>query len=147
MTAPENAGGKQAGQFQKGQSGNPRGKAKGTRHRATVLAEKLMATDTEAVTRAVIDAATGGDMVTARLVLERVCPVRKGRPVSIGLPSLQTAGDVLTALGAVVAAVSEGELTPDEGATIAGLLEMKRRAIETVELDARIAALEQRSVK
>jgi hypothetical protein len=39
--------------------------------------------------------------------------------------------------------MAEGEITPDEAATIAGVLESKRKAIETVELEARIARLEQ----
>jgi len=38
-----------------------------------------MGNDVEAVTRAVVDAAKRGDMVAARLILERLVPVRKGR--------------------------------------------------------------------
>ena len=68
--------------FEPGQSGNPRGKPRGTRHRVTLLAEKLMADDTEAVMRAVIDAAKGGDMTAARLILDRIAPARKGCPIS-----------------------------------------------------------------
>jgi hypothetical protein len=42
-TSPENAGKMQAsGKFQKGQSGNPNGKAKGTKNRATIAAEQLL---------------------------------------------------------------------------------------------------------
>ena len=48
--------------------GNP-GKPKGARHKVTMLAEKLMADDAESVVRAVLTAATEGDMVAARLVL------------------------------------------------------------------------------
>ncbi|MBF0563560.1 MAG: hypothetical protein HQL37_16475 [Alphaproteobacteria bacterium] len=142
MPEPANTERKQGHRFQKGQSGNPAGKAKGTRHYATLLAEKLLADDAADVVRAVLTAARGGDMTAARLVLERICPVRKGRPVTIDLPTVTTSADVLIALGAVVEAVGDGILTPDEGATIAGLIDTKRRAIETVELDARIAALE-----
>lgn len=123
------------------QPGNP-GKPKGARHRQTVMAEKLMADDAEDVVRAVIEAAKGGDMTAARLVLERVAPPRKGRPVVFDLPQVETASDVLSALGSVVQSVAAGTLTPEEGATVAGLLEVKRRAIETVEIERRIAALE-----
>src|SRR4051794_35064590 len=41
--------------FQRGQSGNPAGKRKGTRHRVTVLAERLMADDTEAIVLSVLE--------------------------------------------------------------------------------------------
>jgi hypothetical protein len=45
-TAAANAAKKQRGRpFKPGRSGNPVGKAKGTRHRITVLAEKMMEDD------------------------------------------------------------------------------------------------------
>jgi hypothetical protein len=82
--------------------------------------------------------------VALRLVLERVAPLRRGRPVRFDLPAggVERAGDVSAALGAVLEATAEGALTPDEAATIAGVLEAKRKAIETVEIEARLAALE-----
>ena len=45
---------------------------------------------------------------------------------------------------ATVAAMADGEISPDEAAVVAGVLEIKRRAIETVEIERRIAALEER---
>ena len=142
---PENAAGEQRGRpFQPGQSGNPAGKPKGTRHRLTLLAEKMMEDEAADVVRAVLEAAKDGDMGAARLVMERVSPVRKGRPVAFDLPAVTTAADVLTALGAVLQAVAEGALTPDEAACVAGLLEAKRKAIETVAIEQRLAALENR---
>ncbi|HLN49346.1 MAG TPA: DUF5681 domain-containing protein [Steroidobacteraceae bacterium] len=74
----ENATKKQRG-FQKGQSGNPAGKPKGVRNRATLMAalmaEKLMQDDAEEVIRAVIEKAKQGDMTAARLIIERIAPV------------------------------------------------------------------------
>ena len=55
--------------FQKGQSGNPAGPAKGTRHKITMLAEKLMQDDVDNVVAAVVDAARKGDMMAARIIL------------------------------------------------------------------------------
>ena len=48
-----------------------------------------------------------------------------------------------TVFGAVADAVGTGEITPDEGQAVASILEAKRRAIETVDLEARLSALEQ----
>ena len=139
---PGNSGTKQDGRFRPGQSGNPAGKPPGTKHHATRMAEHLMEGAAESVVQAVLAAAQDGDMVAARLVLERIAPVRKGRPVTLPLPTVNTAGDVLAALGATVKAMADGDITPDEAATVAGVLEVKRRAIETVELAVRLEVIE-----
>ena len=127
----------------KGQSGNPAGKPPGTRHKLTLLAEQLMEADAEGIVSKVVALAKDGDLVAARLVLDRILPTRRGRPVTLDLPPVQTAADLPAALGAVVAAVAIGDLTPDEGQAIAAMLETHRKAIETADLERRIAALEQ----
>lgn len=139
---PEKIGREQAGRFRKGQSGNPAGKPKGARHKSTILAEKLMADDVGDEVRAVVAAAKGGDMTAARLVLDRIAPPRKGCAINLDLPPIQSATDVAAAMGIVVEAVADGELTPDEGQAVAALLETRRRAIETADLEMRIAAIE-----
>jgi Family of unknown function (DUF5681) len=128
--------------FAPGQSGNPRGRRPGVRLRITVLAEKLMQNDVPDVVRSVVAAARGGDMVAARLILERIVPVRRGSPVALKLPLVDRPADLVAALAAVTEAVSTGELTPDEGQAVAAILEGQRRAIETAELEERIARLE-----
>ena len=45
-------------------------------------------------------------------------------------------------MGAILAGVASGDLTPGEGSAIAGLVEGYRKALETAELEVRIAALE-----
>jgi hypothetical protein len=73
----EKSGQNQAGRFQKGLSGNPNGKPKGARARVTQLAEKLLDDDRDAIVRAVIAAAKGGDPTAMRLCIERLVPLRK----------------------------------------------------------------------
>ncbi len=82
-------------------------------------------------------------MVAIRLCLERTLSAIKSRPVEIDLPPVETAKDITAAHGAVIAAMAKGEITPDDAAAIAGVLEARRRAIETVELEARIEKIEQ----
>jgi AAA domain len=94
-----------------------------------------------------IDAAKGGDMRAADLVLSRIWPVRKGRPITLELPPIGTAADIVSALGKVADAVAAGDVTPDEASAMANVLEMKRRTIETVELESRISALEKERSK
>jgi hypothetical protein len=72
-------------------------------------------------------------------VLDRVVPVRKGRAVHLKLPAIETTAGVSEAQSATVAAMAEGEITYYEAVTIAGMLESKRKAIETTELEARVA--------
>jgi hypothetical protein len=70
--------------------------------------------------------------------------VRKGRPISLAepLPSSKSAADVEAAPGMLAELVGGGERTPEEGAAVAAIIETERRAIETFELEGRIAALE-----
>jgi Family of unknown function (DUF5681) len=142
----ENSAKKQRGApFRKGQSGNPGGKPKGARNRTTVLAEKLMQDDAKDIVQAVLDAAKGGDMTAARLILDRVSPARRGRPVYLELPPVKTAGDVSAALATLTMAMASGDVTPDEAATAASVFELRRKALETEELELRLQALEEKA--
>lgn len=141
---PENAGQKQDGRFPPGRSGNPRGKPRGTRHAALVALDAIGADNAQAIMQAVVDAARGGDMRAADILLSRLWPQRKGRPVELDLPPLNTAADVAAALAVTAAAMAEGTISPDEAGAVAAVIETQRRAIETVDIEARIAALEAR---
>lgn len=95
----ENAGRKQGGggshkRFAKGQSGNPAGKPAGTRNATTLAVEQLLDGEAEAITRKAIEMAKEGDTIALRLVLERVAPVRRGRPVLFDLPVIEKASDL-----------------------------------------------------
>jgi hypothetical protein len=67
----------------------------------------------------------------------------KERPVRLDLPAIKTAHDVLLAHATAIQAMAAGEITPGEAATVASVLEAKRKAIETVEIEARLSKLEQ----
>jgi hypothetical protein len=141
-----NSARKQRGRpFPKGKSGNPRGKPQGTRHRATMAVQVLLDGEAEALTRKCIELATNGDTTALRLCLERLAPAMKSRPVTLTLPAIETPTDILGAHTAAIQAMAAGEITPDEAATIAGVLEAKRRAIETVEIERRLQVLEEQS--
>ncbi len=144
MTAEKSAKKQRGKPFKKGQSGNPKGKPTGTRNKITLAAEALLDGEAEAITRKVIELAKNGDITAIRLCLERIIPPLRHRPLHIVLPAVETAADVLAALSATIAAVAEGEVTPDEGAALVGLLESQRKALETVDLEGRLAALERR---
>ena len=122
--------------------GNP-GKPKGARHKTTLLAEKLMSEDAEAIVKTVIEAAKSGDLTAARLVLDRIAPPRKANPIDIALPPLEGAEGIAAAHSAVIVAAASGELLLDEAMTLSSLLEGRRRALETEDLEKRIRRLEE----
>ncbi len=83
-----------------------------------------------------------GNTVALRLCMERVCPPRRDRPVKIRMARIETPQDVLGAIATVVGAVGRGAITPSEGQALAALIEIQRKAIETVEIEQRLAAVE-----
>jgi hypothetical protein len=129
--------------FRRGQSGNPKGRPAGAKHKALLALDAIGTEGAQDVMRAVVGAAKNGDMRAADILLRRLWPERKGRPVQMDLPAIKAPIDIVTALRALAHAVSAGELSPEEGAAMAGILEVQRRAVEAVELEQRIAALEQ----
>ena len=137
-----NAGRKQDTRFKPGQSGNPAGKAKGTRHRTTLAMDALLEGEAEALTRKAVAMALGGDTVALRLCLDRLAPPRKDRPVAFALPAIESTADVVKASAALLQAVASGELTPSEAAELGKLVEAHVRAIEATELQARLERLE-----
>jgi hypothetical protein len=124
--------------------GNP-GRPKGARNKTTLAIEQLLENEAEGIGRVVVEKALAGDPMALRLAVERLAPVRRGRPVKFSMPPVASAADVVAAIGSVIEAVARGELTPDEAATLSGVFETKRRAIETAEIEARVVALEQRA--
>jgi hypothetical protein len=135
--------------FKKGQSGNPSGRAKGSRNRATVLVdqifdEKFFGTDQKAaaIIDKAIEMASSGDTACIRLCFDRIAPPRKDRPVHFTLPKIQDATDAVSAAAALVDAVASGELTPSEAAELSKLVESYARALQSVELEARLSKLE-----
>ncbi|WP_400769360.1 DUF5681 domain-containing protein [Methylosinus sporium] len=146
MNNSENSGkGRRGRPFQKGQSGNPAGKPKGARSKATMLAEKLMQGDAKEVVEAVLKAAKGGDMTAARIIMDRIAPARRDNPVTFDMPKIERPADAVAAGAAILDAVANGDLTPDEAERLLKLLEGFVRMIETTELEERLKRLEERT--
>lgn len=128
-----------------GESGNPKGRPKGARNKTTLAVESLLQGQAEAVAQRAVEMALEGDAAMIRVVLDRVSPVPKDKPVTLDMPVMESAADIPAAMASVLAAVAAGELTPSEATALAGLVETHRRAIETAELSERITKLEERN--
>ena len=130
--------------FKSGQSGNPAGRPKGTRNKTTLAVEALLDGEAEAITRKAIEKAKDGDMTAIRLCLDRMVPPVKDKPVSFDLPVIDSAQDAAVAAGAVLRAVADGDLTPIEAAEVSKIVSTYVAALETSDLEQRIAKLEAR---
>jgi Family of unknown function (DUF5681) len=145
MGEPENRGPQQADtRFKPGQSGNPSGRPKGARHRTTVAIEALLEGEGEALTRKAIELAKAGDMQALRLCMDRL---RRDSPVAFNLPEMSTVGDAVLAMGALLKAVAEGDLTPTEAAELTRMVQAFAKIIETAEFEERIRKLEEATDK
>jgi hypothetical protein len=134
------------GRWRKGQSGNPAGRPAGRPNRSQAYLRELLAGDAEGVIRAVVRAATAGDMVAAKLILDRILPRRSCRPLDgLVLPSITTVADAVAAINVVMNATLRGAVSAGEAGEICGVIEICRRSVETAELAARIERLEQRA--
>ena len=133
--------------WKKGESGNPAGKPPGSRHKVTLAVERLLDGEGEELTRKAIELAKDGDLTALRLCLDRICPPRKSRPISIDLPDVKTSEGVSLAQTSVVQAVGEGEITPEEGQVLSNILESRRKSIESEDHERRLYELESRMGK
>ena len=130
------------GKFQKGKSGNPKGRVPGSRNRATQLAEQLLDGEAEALTRKAIEMAKTGDGPALRLCLDRIVPPRRDRPAQFELPPIAEAKDAVAASAAIVAAVAMGELTPSEAAELSKIVESYTRVLQAADFEVRLAKVE-----
>jgi polyhydroxyalkanoate synthesis regulator phasin len=129
--------------FIKGASGNPKGRPKGSRNKATLIAKAVFDQNSEAVAQKIVDLALKkGDMTALKLIIDRVVPPLKSHLLTFDLPEIATAQDVVAGYSAVVQALSRGELTAEEANMVANLLEAARRAIDTADITERLARIE-----
>jgi len=117
--------------FQPGNPGGP-GRPRGSRNAMNVLLDKLAAEGAETVVKKMIEVASGGDRVAARMVLNRIWAAPRGRAVTFALPEVRTPADLLEAHAALMAAIAAQTVTPQEGAALAVVLETHRRDFEVV---------------
>jgi Family of unknown function (DUF5681) len=133
---------RQAMTFQKGQSGNPAGRPRGSRNRAAMLLQNLLERDAERIACKAIDLAKKGDIAAIRMCMDRLVPARKDDAIVFELPPLATAADSVAAAAAIAAAVAAGELTASEAAHLAKVIDVYVQALATAGFEERLARLE-----
>jgi len=134
------------GQFDKGQSGNPQGRPRGSRNKATLAAEAMLEGEAELLTRKVLDIAREGDLTALKLCLDRILPARRERLLQFELPPLRSASDAPRAIAAIAEAVAQGEITLTEATELGKLVETFVRAIEASDFEERLKMLEDKDL-
>src|SRR5262245_4357814 len=82
-------------QFQKGQSGNPAGRPRGSRNKTTVLMQNLLEGEAEAIARKAMEMAKDGDMAAIRVCMDRLASIRRKDPIAFELPPMDKARDTV----------------------------------------------------
>jgi hypothetical protein len=127
--------------FKPGQTGNPKGRPPGRPDRRNLF-HWVTEADREAVFSKCLELAKDGDPAALRLVLERIAPVRKSQLAPVELPGDYADLPPLEQIAAIDKQVALGEISPDVGAILIGMIDTKMRAIEHGELAKRLEALE-----
>ena len=128
------------GRFEKGSSGNPRGRPPML---APELRERLNKVTPEIIDK-VVEKALQGDLAAAKIILDRTAPISKQSSASITIPELAMAGTTLAdKAGAILSSVASGNCPADVGAVLMQSVIALGRIIEVDELERRIAALEE----
>jgi hypothetical protein len=94
--------------------------------------------------KAVLD---GGSVRAAALLLDRTLGRARSEPIpAIALDladGLETAADVKTAANAILQAVADGTLAPEDAQRLSTVLEGARKAVETQDIEQRVTAIEE----
>ena len=77
-------------------------------------------------------------------IVERIWR-RRRRTVTLDLPPVKDSGGLAAAQAAVIAAAAGGLITPREGMAYAAMLDYRRRALDTVELEERLREIERKN--
>ena len=118
------------------------GRRPGSKNQSTLILEALSDGDKEELVRKGLEIAKAGDVSMLKFFLSRILP--RERPIRIDLPQMEFADDAVEALGSIVRAVSEGLISPSEGADVANLVNSYARAIDMADVLKRLDALEGR---
>ena len=126
------------GQFKQGSSGNPKG-------RPPIMPTEMRTKLTEAspaIIEKIIESAQSGDMTAARLVMERLAPVRKASSEPVVIDGLEAAESLSDKAKCILNSVARGECPADIGATLIQSIGAVAKIIEIDDLERRISVLE-----
>ncbi len=125
--------------FQRGQSGNPKGRPKGIQDRRTRF-RKLIEPHKEKLANKAIELALAGNEQMLRLLLDRLLPAKPKDDVLSELSGLE--GSLANQGEQILALITHGTITPAEGNVLLHALMTQAKVVEFTELGERLAAIE-----
>jgi len=130
--------------------GNPDGPKPGYKKlRTRLLEEKLSAVDYDPLDALIAIAVDKNETLEMRVkihleIMVFLYPKRKpqNEPVEVPLGNAKTLPELANAQSLIVQYISEGKLSADSGKALSDIVELQRKAIETMDLEKRLIALE-----
>lgn len=132
--------------FKPGQSGNTKGKPRGTKSRFTKYRDAIDK-DLPKLLDKTKQAALGGDMTAMKLLLERTLPPQKSIAAPVKVPGLEEAEGLADKAEAVLDAVSQGNVPPDIGCQLVNAIGSLGALRELQDVEERLAYLEKQLQK
>ena len=122
-------------------AGNP-DRPRGAKNKATIMLEQLNEGQAEQLINKTIELAMGGNVRCLGILLDRIWPARKGAPIALDFPPIKSPQDVLDVLAALLTAVGEGRLSPEEALALSQVAQQSVKAVEQQDVLNRLADLE-----
>ena len=94
----------------------------------------------EALAKRMMKAALEGDVAAAKLVLDRV--LGRGAPSVFKMPRISSAADLPVALNQILRAATRGDITSEDAARYASIVDVAGRAIAAAEIEECLQRLE-----
>ena len=125
--------------FKPGQSGNPKGRVRGSKNKVTLYREQLLESLPDVLEK-IIASAKRGSPLHVKMVMDRTIPPLRPQDSPI---KLRLRGNIKDRSQTIINAVSDGRITPDEGNKLMTLLTDQAKVIEVHELAERLEAIEE----
>lgn len=129
------------GRFKPCVSGNPAGRPRGAKNKATLLAEEAMEQKIGEIVEALVERALAGSAAAMRICLDRTMPAPRGCS-RFELPDLRGPRGIADAQEALIMAVAAGQVPPRDAERVMALIATFKNTLLTEAHQARMAALE-----
>jgi len=124
-----------------------RGRPRGSRNKRSLIAQELLESHAEAVTRQALVLALKGDPPMIKFLLSLIHPRRKDLPPKTGSLPMHNIAELSQASEKLIKKVTSGKVSISDALGLANLMERRRHIIETEDHEKRIQAVEQRAVE